>query len=143
MSRRLLAAAAIVLAAGAAVASEPLRIRAPDYESGALERSDDRANGRYQDRYILNGLAGDEIEIKASGDGFDVTASIRGHGLQQTSELNWLDESVIKVTLPRDGDYAVTVAAAEVGALGHYTLTVMERCEPPNYFDANGECVAP
>ncbi|MBI2260087.1 MAG: hypothetical protein HYU62_00255 [Caulobacterales bacterium] len=125
------------------MASEPIRIRAPDYEAGALERSDDRANGRYQDRYILNGLAGDEIEIKASGDGFEVTAAIRGHGLQQASELNWLDESVIEVTLPRDGDYAVTVTASEAGTLGNYTLTVMERCESPNYLDANGECVAP
>ena len=144
MYRQLLAAAAATgLATGVAVASEPVRIRAPGSEFGVLERSDDRANGRYQDSYTLNGRAGEELEIKAVGDGFEVIAAIRGHGLQQTSELNWLNESVIKITLPRDGDYAITVTASEAGRLGEYRLTVSERCEPPDYFDVNGECVAP
>jgi hypothetical protein len=147
MSRLHLAVAAVALlaagAAGAAIADDPVRLHVPDSRSGAFERSDHRLNGRYQDRYILDGRAGDELEIRATGEDFGVTATLQGNGVRQSSQMDWANVAVIRVDLPIDGAYEITVTAPRAGLLGGYVLTVEERCDPPNYLDANGECAAP
>ena len=134
------ALALVLVTAASTSASEPVFIGIPAYEQGMLERSDERSGPRFQDHYAMRGRAGEKIEIKVVADDIVVVATLRGHGLEQASQPNTSGESMVEVTLPRDGEYQIAVSGTE---MGQYALTVMDVCSAPHYLDANGQCVSP
>jgi hypothetical protein len=107
-------------------------IRLGQTVEGELTEDDAQADDdSYYDVYVYQGRAGETVSISLSSDDFDtylVVGRIVG-GALETLESN--DDgpdgtnSLIRVTLPEDGDYVIRANSLVGGETGAYTLQVM------------------
>lgn len=98
--------------------------------SGTLEPSDVRLeNGAYVDSYRLRGQAGEVVTVTVRSSDFDAFVVV-GDPDHDPAPLGYDDDSAgdldarVTVTLPRDGEYSIGIAAAGERPTGRYTLTV-------------------
>lgn len=104
-------------------------IRAGAAVQGELSEDDPRAgDDSYYDLYVYRGRAGEEVTITLSSDDFDAYVAI---GQAVNGEFEQLDsnddgpegtDSVLRITLPEDGDYLIRANSLSGGETGAYTL---------------------
>lgn len=96
--------------------------------SGQLGPGDARrGGGQYEDRFTLQGRAGDRLEITLGSGAFDPLLMVTGPGFEAANdddEARGTRDSRLLVTLPRTGRYTVAVTSYRRGASGDYLLEV-------------------
>jgi hypothetical protein len=115
----------------AAVDGAVTPIRQGPAVQGELTDDDARAEDEsYYDLYVYQGRAGETVTISLSSDDFD-TYLVVGHivdGAFEALESNDDGEdgtnSLIRITLPEDGDYVIRANSLAGGETGAYTLRV-------------------
>jgi S1-C subfamily serine protease len=105
-------------------------VRIGDTVVGTLDPSDTRlGNGAYVDMYQMSGRKGEVVTITVRSGEFDAIVVV-GDPARDAEPLAADDDSAggsdaqVTVTLPRDGTYAIGVAALGARPVGRYTLSV-------------------
>lgn len=143
MSGQMLASAAALLLAASTAQTDPVSISSPGFEWGALERTDGRSDDRFRDVYRLNAQAGAALMIVADGDAIALLVTIEGAGFRASSGPETNGRAELEVSLPREGDYLITVTSVEANQTGEYGLSVLASCSAPGYLNSVGVCVRP
>jgi hypothetical protein len=96
--------------------------------SGQLGPGDARrGGGQYEDRFILNGRAGERLEIRLSAAQFDPLIGVYGPGFQAANDddgARGTRDARLLITLPRAGRYTLSVSSYARGGAGNYLLEV-------------------
>jgi hypothetical protein len=96
--------------------------------SGQLGPGDRRrGGGQYEDRFILNGRAGERLEIRLAAAGFDPLLTVTGPGFEAANDddaASGSRDARLLITLPRTGRYTLSVSSYSRGAAGDYQLDV-------------------
>jgi hypothetical protein len=107
------------------------QIEAGDTVSGQLTARDRRRDGgQAEDRFALRGKAGDRLELRLSSGDFDPLIGITGGSLSAANDddaVRGTRDSRLRVTIPRDGTYTISVSSAVLGASGDYLLQVLDK----------------
>lgn len=143
MSGQIFTSAASLLLAAFTGQSDPVNISSPGFEWGALERTDGRSDDRFRDVYRLHAPAGAALMIAADSDSIALVATIEGEGFRASSGPETNGRAELDVSLPREGDYLITVTSAEANQTGEYGLSVLASCSAPGYLNSVGVCVRP
>jgi hypothetical protein len=130
MTSHILAGTLVCLLTAVPLVGQAIQIAPGQEVRGELESGDQvSGDGSYHDVYLLQGRAGDRLEISMSAD-FDTYLWI---GRSAGSGFDALDtdddggpgtDSRLEVTLPADGIYQILANSLSVGATGSYTLRV-------------------
>jgi hypothetical protein len=93
--------------------------------NGSLTSGDRMASGTPIDYYSFEGQAGQELRISLASSDFDTVLSIENvSGFRQSNDDGDGTNSVLVVTLPRTGRYAIGASAFQTTARGSYTLNL-------------------
>ena len=98
-------------------------------EQGILEEGDSLIPGdnTLYDSFVLEGSAGQSITITLESEDFDTFLAIvdpEGNTISQNDDMNGeTTNSMIELTLPKDGVYQVIVNSYDTEGKGNYTLT--------------------
>lgn len=130
-----LAGTLLCLFAAVPLAGQAIQIAPGQEVRGELSRGDQvSADGSYHDVYLLQGRAGDRLEISMSAD-FDAYLWI---GRSAGADFEPLDtdddggvgtDARLEITLPADGIYQILANSLSSGATGSYTLRVSTAAE--------------
>ncbi|MCH7975681.1 MAG: caspase family protein [Bacteroidetes bacterium] len=98
------------------------------FESGRLEAGDSElTSGEYNDEYIVQGLAGEQLVLDLHSSDFDpylILIQPDGEQVENDDHDGDLTRSMITATLPADGAYRVLVTTYEPGSTGAYDLII-------------------
>jgi Caspase domain len=131
-ARLLLFATAIGLSFAAPASAQSMRNRTTPVLSigqtvnGELTPLDaQRHSGKFEDAYLIQGRAGQKIELRLSSDDFDSYLLVTGPGGYQVSnddgDANSLNSRMV-MQLPADGTYRVSATSYQQGATGAYRI---------------------
>lgn len=96
--------------------------------SGRLGPGDRRrGGGQFEDRFMIDGAAGDRLDIRLASAEFDPLLSVTGPGFEAANDddqARGTRNSRLLVTLPRAGRYTVSVSSYARSSGGAYLLEV-------------------
>ena len=106
----------------------PRRIQIDTAVNGRLATGDQTLpSGEYVDVFLLEGKAGERVNIRVLGAGFDSYIMVRGpNGFSRDNDDlggGELDAG-LEVRVPRDGEYEIGVTSYEPGETGEYRLSL-------------------
>lgn len=124
------------LAALAALVAQPAIAQVSVDQSGKLEAGDEQiASGEYVDEYLIEGRAGDLLEVRVYSDDFDTYLMVSGPGgakFENDDANSSTVNSRILERLPESGSYRIAVTSYEPGETGAYTMHAETSARPAN-----------